>query len=238
MNLEELMPEYVECPWNLVNPTHVPTAYRTTNLGDDIQSYVATKLFNCNNLVDRDYMAGWKRDMVVPMIGWYGYGSFTSVAQLIFVGFHASSNIRSQIVDKKKWVKDLVKEQGFPAFCRDTSTRDFLRSLDIDAEFGGCVTTSLLEYNGYRHGNYDIDYNLSDFNPKVTQVVAALKHIEPEKRLELAKDRLELIKEAESINTSRLHVWLPAKMYGTKVNLFLHENIYEPIRFSGYNTNK
>jgi hypothetical protein len=135
----------------------------------------------------------------------------------------------------KDWLRSSVKNQGFPAMARDTSTMNFLRNLGIDCEFGGCVTQTLKPYNGIRSGvvSFDAPDEIAKSCDAVyTQNVPHLRNISYEERLKLAAERIDVYKSAEHIHTSRIHTYLPCKALGTPVTFYKYK-IFEPHRLSG-----
>lgn len=130
--------------------THIPVALRTNNLGDDIQSLALQRLigFTAGQYVDRDAPQRWPKDALIPLCGWFGWGRFPTPAEVLVVGFHCRPLSRANLFQNRQWLAAQVKQQGFPAMCRDISTREFLRMMRIDAEFGGCVTLHLERYDG------------------------------------------------------------------------------------------
>ena len=236
----------VDVPWEKIQATHIPVAAETNNLGDDIQSEAGARLFNCRNYINRDNPKSWPKDSIVPFFGWWSHvdwykSTFADyknyVAQAFIVGFNLSPYRIKEFNDKSTidWLQDMVKQQGFPAMCRDIFTRDFLRRLGIDAEFGGCVTLTLPTFKGEREGLYNVDINNDEYNYKaLTHAISSLKELTMEERIEKGREQIEIYKKARHIVTSRLHVWLPCLAMGTSVSFVKINNIFEPQRFTGY----
>lgn len=224
--------------WNhpiLSEITHLPIAIRCNNLGDDIQSIALKRLLNHDiGYVDRDALQRWSPSNVVPLCGWFGWGRFPTPARVLIFGFHCCPKMRISLFENRKWFAEQVKNQGFPAMCRDLSTRDFLRGLGIDAEFGGCVTLTFPEYGGRRHGTLAIDDLSQPGKPQLSQIIPELPKLGIDDRLKLAQQRIELMRTAELVETSRLHVALPCHAMKTPYRLKKTEDIQSRERFSGY----
>lgn len=218
--------------------THVPVALGTNNLGDDIQSLAASQLFKVDQWVTRDLPQEWPKHAVVPLCGWFGWGELPARSQAIIVGYHCAARSRRNTAAQADWLRTMVKDQGFPAMCRDIATRDLLRSLKIDAEFGGCVTLHLPRYDGPRGGGLlsvdDLSVSHAKRATQPTQLQQRLITMGAEDRLALARERVDLLAHADEVDTSRLHVWLPCLALNTPVKLKLSFRVVETDRFSGY----
>jgi hypothetical protein len=224
----------IQTPWNDFSVTHIPVAMHTRNLGDDVQSLAASQLWMVRQYVDRDSPSSWPKGVVVPLCGWFGYGNFPSPAEVKVVGFHCQPKSRKNLSDNKAWLAEAVRKQGFPAMCRDIETRDFVRSLGIDAEFGGCVTLTLLKFEGVRSGLVSVDaHPIANGYRRITHRRPPLEKMTPEQRLEMAARAIDLYAKSEHVRTSRLHVFLPCIALGTPVELLI-DKAPEKGRFSGY----
>jgi hypothetical protein len=222
-----------------LNFTHLPNTTLTTNLGDDIQTACAIKLWDVHNYVERDNFKEWKSDMIIPFFGWYGY-DYTSIpeAQCVLVSFHFCDKMKKHILDNEKikdWLKFCVKEQGFPALARDTSTTKFVRDLGIDCEFGGCITQTLKPHAGERSKILAIDappHINKSCDIVMSQCRDSYKSQSHESRIKLAMERIDLYAQCKHVHTSRLHTYLPCRALGTDVT-FYNYKIFEPHRLSG-----
>jgi hypothetical protein len=204
-------------------PTHIPICYYGYNLGDDIQSEAACRFFNIRSHVNRDVMSTWPKNSLVPFIGWYGYNySFDTSKQVLLISTHISSSLYKKISSDQvviNWLKSQIRNQGFPALCRDISTRDFFRSIGLDAEFHGCITSSL-ESKGFK---------------KEKLLAINYSRLTPEKRLEKASERIDLLDSSKNVVTSRLHVYLPCKALSTEVELITDSSCFDVSgRFGGH----
>jgi hypothetical protein len=222
--------------------------YKTINLGDDIQAEAARRFFDICAYVDRDSMSSWPKDSLIPLIGWYGFignkpHTFDTSKQCLLVSTHISPRLYDRIYNDlrlKDWLRAQVKNQGFPALCRDISTRDFFRNIDVDAEFNGCITTSLESKGLKKERLISIDLGrglqpaLANYE-SFTQINYNLPSLSPEERLEEACNRIDLYDSSKKVITSRLHVYLPCQALSTDVELNLLYASCEPVaRFSGH----
>jgi hypothetical protein len=223
-------------------PTHIPICYHGYNLGDDIQSEAACRFFNIRNHVNRDVMSTWPKNSLIPLIGWYGYNyEFDTSKQVLIISTHISSSLHKKISNNQNtinWLNSQIKNQGFPALCRDISTRDFLRSIGLDAEFIGCVTSSL-ESKGFKKEKFlaiDVkkEDRLNDYE-FLTQLDINYSRLTPEKRLEEACKRIDMLDSSKNVVTSRLHVYLPCKAFNTEVELITDSSCFDVHgRFGGH----
>jgi hypothetical protein len=222
-----------------LNFTHLPNAKFTANLGDDIQTACAIKLWGVSRFVERDNFKEWASDMIIPFFGWYGY-DYSSIpeAKCILVSFHFCNKMKKHIIDNTKtkdWLLSCVKEQGFPALARDTSTMRFMQQLGIDCEFGGCITQTLKPYAGERSKTLSIEappHIEKNCDIALSQYSETYRNLSHQARIKLAMDRIDLFAQCKHVHTSRLHTYLPCKALGTDVT-FYNYKIFEPHRLSG-----
>lgn len=226
-----------------IGATHVPVGMETRNLGDDVQAEAAARFWGVRDYVNRDRLAEWPRDAVVPMVGWYASEPLVpAAATCVVVGFHLESESRSAFASTKfrDWFGAQVRGQGFPAQCRDLATRDFLRSVGIDAEFLGCISYTLATYSGPRDGGVVVvdakvpwtrrlgrTLTLPQENPRLAAMSAA-------ERLAAASERIEQLARAKHVHTIRLHTLLPCRALGTPVTFYPSQVSFQPDRFSGH----
>lgn len=221
--------------------THLPATRNTFNIGDDIQVECASRLWGVRNYVERDDFKTWKSDMVIPFFGWYGYDTcgIPPESNCVLVSFHLCTFMMKLIAENanfQDWLKNMVKQQGFPAITRDIATMQYLRNLKIDSEFGGCLTQTLEPYTGFRNS----DVIAVDAPPDISKMCdysysqhdESLIGMSYEDRLKRASDKIELFKNSKHVHTSKLHVYLPCKALNTPVT-FYNYNIYQPHRLSG-----
>jgi|GEM_PF-4428352 len=226
----------VEPPWKAISPTHIPVAFKSENVGDDIQSLIAMELWGIELFVDRDDPSSWPEEAVVPLVGWWGRATFPTPATVKLIGFHCAKEGVHQVEQNARWFREAIERQGFPAYCRDLFTRDLLlRSMNIPAELGGCVSLTLEREWEPGSNRLAIDAGKA---PKgylsLTNVNHGLRLMTPQARLDSAARRLEEIRTARAVVTSRLHVWLPSLVIGAPVRLQA-ERMGSTERLGGYN---
>jgi hypothetical protein len=226
-------------PWDLVKPTHITVANPSNNLGDHIQSEAQRRLWGVSQFLSRDEPDTWPSDARVPLCGWFGAHPqpFTTKATAIIVGFHCQERSVKSLVDRKQWLVDMVKEQGYPAFCRDAATTTLLRSLGVEAEFGGCVTLTL-QRSTPRHSDgvsYYVDAPKKEGGVSLSHTRRDLEGLTFIERLEQASAQLIRYEFSARVVTGRLHAWLPCLALGVATCLELPRKVYQSQRFSGYN---
>ena len=129
----------------------------TKNIGDDIQSYAASKFLpSIDYLVDRDTIDTFETNnnekVAVIMSGWWGWKKWNwPPAECIIpklVGMHIMD------YDVRSWGSPIYDEhlnglggEYFKAYgpvgCRDKHTLDLFKKHGIDAYFSGCITLTL-----------------------------------------------------------------------------------------------
>ncbi|SDR83236.1 glycosyltransferase [Microlunatus soli] len=154
----------------------------------------------------------------------------------IFVSFHVNS--RQMITPE---AIEYLKKYG-PVGCRDWTTVDLLLSAGVDAFFSGCMTTTVSNVFP------DTDVRPADDAPTAYIDVPAEKVPAGALTAGQARDAVRLTPFAQNVDfavgmletyrrkyaditTSRLHVYLPSRSIGVKVN-FTPENMSDP-RFAG-----
>lgn len=212
--------------------THFPCAIGSTNLGDDIQSEAIRLLYDLPDprWCHRDGSAKWKG--VVPLCGWYNRCPRPSEAQWVVVGFH----LRNPEGADFGALRRAVEEQGFPAGCRDTHTRDILLANGVEAVFSGCVTQTLSTRPTVEGLKLAVEApSPNDTWIQSTHRVHALRHLHPPTRLTVARSQLALLGAAEKVLTTKLHAYLPALAMGCPVVKTPEGvNPHNPERWSGY----
>lgn len=116
---------------------------------------------------------------------------------------------------------------------RDTSTRDFFRSIHVESEFAGCVSQTLPRYDGPRKGVLNVDKRWCGRGDVIYQTYTTRGMPELPDLITVGERRLNELRTAEEVWTARLHVLLPCRAMGTKVNLREIMETHEPHRFSG-----
>jgi len=199
---------------------------RTSNLGDAIQTVALSRLLGPRlGGVYRDAAHKAPADITFVVNGWLG--DTPGGRNTLFAGIHIAQNL-SQMV---RWVKD----SDFPVGSRDPHTQAQLRLHGIRSEMIACATLTFERYAGSRRGRYAIDVSAAR-QPGGFTVLSNVIHANmswPD-QWRLALSRLETLRRAEIVETSRLHVALPCLALGTPV--VVHEadvgKTSQPERFS------
>lgn len=130
----------------------------TQNIGDDIQTYAASKLVpRVDYVIEREKINSFKsknnEPVCVIMGAWYMWKKYNWPPSAniipIFVGFHYTSHITNMLsgFDVDTEFLDNIGGEYLKAYepigCRDTHTMKLLGQKGIDVEFSGCVTLTL-----------------------------------------------------------------------------------------------
>lgn len=215
----------------------------TENIGDDIQSYAASRLLpKVDYYVEREYIDTFvpnKKEFVkVLMNGWFMHYKHNFLPSPyidpLFVSTHFSSYDTYGI--KNEYIKsnaDYLKKYA-PIGCRDIHSKNVLDSFGIDNYVSGCVTLTLDKFEIKKS---DEDYiccvDLSDDVLKHVNENSKIKVIEKshilnqndnkklsyEERFKKVEELLKLYQNAKLVITSRLHCALPCIALGTPVIL-------------------
>jgi len=235
----------------LVKNTNIPFGVmwaNTINLGDDIQTLAAINFLEKKNLkaevfVNREDLINYNGPEInLIMNGWFMHDikKFPPSEKInpIFISFHcANENLIGNNLDYFKKYE--------PIGCRDTKTVELFNKYGIEAYFTGCLTLYFNKQPIKDLSKYIVDVNTCKYIPKVkfdksnhTDYVEITHDLSPEEnrndylyRLKKAKNILNLYSKASIVVTSRLHVALPCRALGTKVN-FIHSDLNDS-RFSG-----
>lgn len=134
----------------------------TQNIGDDIQTYAASKLIpKVDYIIEREKINSFKSEnnepVCVIMGAWYMWKKYNWPPSAniipIFVGFHYTSH-RTRLLSffdvDTKFLNGMGREylKAYePIGCRDTHTMNLLSEKGIKVEFSGCVTLTLPKQN-------------------------------------------------------------------------------------------
>lgn len=189
---------------------HKVLIYRdTSNLGDAIQTYALCRLLGRGKSygVYRDGPHSPARPGVPFFVnGWLGWSVPPSTGHCIFAGVHVGEN-EGRFV---RWIRDGTA----PAGARDSYTAGLLGCAGIEAANIGCATLTLDAYRGPRKGRYSVDIGPVKGTEALTQKIGRISW---RKQWELAVRRLDQLRTAEIVYTSRLHVALPCLAFQTPV---------------------
>lgn len=203
--------------------------YRNTgfafNLGDTIQAVALARLLGPDTEgVYRDAAGRADPDRLFVVSGWLGDRSVPARGEnTLFAGIHLGACRGEQL----RW----IRKSRFPVGARDPHTYEMLVREGIRSEMTGCVSLTLPRYEGPRTGRYAIDANADCSIPKNAVVMTQTGLAHPwHEQVALANARLETLRTAEIVYTSRLHVALPCLAFGTPVVVAITAN--QPERFS------
>lgn len=185
-------------------------AYRgTSNLGDAFQTVALCRLLG-------DRCVAVLRDSPLPQIstalplianGWLGYYPHHEDANTLFAGVHLASHHTAFA----RW----LRLSPHPAGARDPYTMGLLKLFAVPAEMTACATLTFEPFRGPRQGRYSIDAAPAANTTSLTQAIPA--HLSWPEQWHAALARLDLLRRAEIVYTSRLHVALPCLAFGTPV---------------------
>ena len=219
-------------------------SYRTTNIGDDIQSVAAAGLLpRIDEYVQRDELGSPRSHPVACILnGWFLHGSSwppNPGIDALVTSFHISCERSVREVVGGKESLDWLRRHG-PVGCRSQSTLDFLEERGIDCHLSGCLTLTLHRPDVDRTDQIVwVDQEIPDGvlpdavarrSIKVTHTCAAQLSV-PE-RLAAARRLLRLYASAHLVITTRLHAALPCIAFGTPV--VLAEPDYQADRLDCY----
>lgn len=228
---------------------HRYTAGTQCNLGDSIQGIVVEHLLqDCGvqkNAIDRLIweelgLPSGRRGILIVQ-GWFGCRPGTFPLPIcdegimpLFHGFHLNEGSWEYLADNRAFLESMQKHA--PIGCRDLGTRDYLRSLGIQAYHSGCLTLTLprRQAPGNPAGIYLID-PLDDIEPHLPAALRArVVRLEQEGPLpsgkfplsdediatvqSMAHQRLAEIRDrAALVVTRRIHIALPCLAMGIPV---------------------
>ena len=228
-------------PWAVV-------ATCSENLGDDIQTLAAIHFLKKKGLrpslvMDRERLLQYTGPACkLVMNGWFMHqpAFFPPPQQVkpVFVSFHCANE--ALIAANVAYFK-----AHQPIGCRDVHTRALFEKYGIAAWFSGCLTLGLDPLAAPRQGRYTVDVNTCPYIPAVAVDLSAYRDhmvmhhdihdaslkVSMGRRMALAQALLDRYRSAELVITSRLHVALPCRAFGTPC-IFLHSRLDDP-RFSG-----
>lgn len=218
------------------------------NIGDDIQSYAASKLVSNPVYIEREELNNIIDELPAIISGWFMQNpeNFPPSDNInpLFISFHG----KASVVNKKHF--DYYKKHE-PIGCRDYSTLNLFKSIGIKAYFSGCTTLTLKSpINEYERGdeilivdllrtNYTKDYRNTVKNNLIPKEwknkVSYFSHFIDDLPSKSISERMKMVEEillryakAKLVVTSLIHCALPCIAMGTPV-LFID---------FGFNTNE
>ena len=204
-------------------------AYRgTTNLGDAVQTAAISRLLGGpltgvyrRALGGASVAAGGRRFVVN---GWLGDAPpAADSGGCLFAGVFLGRRVPEQL----NW----LRTSSAPVGARDPVTQALLRCAGVKCELVGCATLTLGRYDGPRAGRYSVDLAV----PGTTSLSNTLsKDVSWAAQWDMALVRLDQLRTAEIVYTSRLHVALPCLAFGTPVVVPRHVRgaVFQPARLS------
>lgn len=233
--------------------------YRNTrNIGDDIQSYAASKLLpQVDYYIEREQLDTFrpKEDEPVNAImnGWFMYNKLawpvSPCINPLYISMHFWKNDALGI--DSSFLKGHGGEelrQYAPIGCRDTETQQMLEDCGIKTWFSGCLTLTLKPTFPQTEGGYICLVNVSE---KVAKYInkqypdEAIRKIDQEadglvkqraewgERFSEVEKLLTIYQNAKAVVTTRLHCAMPCLALGTPVLLLTEDGIAEQGRFDG-----
>ena len=231
----------------------------TENIGDDIQSYAASKMVpKVDYYVEREYIDTFvpneKEYVKVLMNGWFMHYKHNFIPSPyidpLFISTHFSSyktyGLENEYI---KLSKSYLKKYS-PIGCRDTHTKRLLDEYQIDNYISGCITLTLEKF---KVNKPDEEYICCvDVSDKVEKFVKANTNINVvrkshkldskvngklsyQDRFKNVEKLLKLYQNAKLVITSRLHCALPCIALGTPVILIKdNESIYYKDRIESF----
>lgn len=226
----------------------------TDNIGDDIQSYAASKFLpRIDYLIDRENIEGFvpKKDEYVATImnAWYVHDKYNFNMSPFIYPLYTSMFFKKFIPDKgvdvgfdyiNSSIINSLKNYG-PVGCRDLHTEKTLTELGVKVYFSGCMTLTLDKFNDIKKENYIVTVGLTDeeyefiknkTNRPVKKFIQDVKRGSfSEETWKQRKDRVEevlkLYQGAHMVVTTKLHCALPCLALGTPVLLLYDDSFSE-----------
>lgn len=212
--------------------------YRTTNVGDDIQTLAALQFIGePDGFIDREQLAIYDEEpCYVIGNGWYAHGEEawppSKKITLLPVSMHVCEEARKHFSTQES--VEYLKQHG-PVGCRDQFTLQFFRRLGVAAYFSGCLTLTFPPYCGERSGVLLVDRPAHTQLPRGESITHEIPPMfNPSKRLDLARSLIARYRTAELVVTQRLHCALPCFAMGTPVVLVNSSRRAEEMKFEMY----
>jgi Polysaccharide pyruvyl transferase len=229
----------------------------TNNLGDEIQSVAVQRLLSdVDALVDRDRLSAFNPEDRIPrrivLNGWYSGGPEnwppSEYLEPLLISMHISgtpayhSGLRGVDVMLAEPLAEYLRYYA-PVGARDLSTMRLLNRTKIESYFSGCATLTLPRSTEARDEDVLV---LNDVPPEAAALIKGrtkkriieTSHVgfyqgDPNRRLQRARELLEVYRGAGCVVTSRLHCALPSMAMGTPTLLL--DVASDQHRFEGLN---
>ena len=221
----------------------------TDNIGDDIQSYAASRFLpRIDYLIDRENLESFvpnkKETVAAIMNAWYVHDKFnfrfSPYIKPLFISiflktFPYEDGIEVGNKYLNKSVLNSFKKYG-PVGARDYHTKKILDDFKIDNYFSGCMTLTLDPFENVKKEEYIVTVGLTkkenEYIKKISkrEVIDVIQDIPKgklskmkwEQRKKQVEKKLKLYQSAHMIITSKLHCALPSTALGVPV-LLLYE---------------
>lgn len=227
----------------------------TDNIGDDIQSYAASKFLpQIDFFIDREkldsfYGDGDSQRVAVIMNAWYMYTKFnwppSPYIYPLFIAMHIS--IEDYYGIGTKFLDGLGGEylkKYAPIGARDQSTHELLTGKGIESYISGCLTLTLDQFADVKKTDtiylVDIEENyvkkIKEFYPnecfeEITHFVDYTDKCNYKERMEKVEELLKKYQGAKCVITSRLHCALPCLALKTSVLLLYKDEFKDRIEY-------
>lgn len=180
----------------------------TGNLGDAIQTIALCRILgpNCVGIYRDRPIPRTSLEMPLIVNGWLGYHAHDEASEAVFAGVH----LARQEGAYARWIGHSKHVSG----SRDPYTQGLLQTFGIRSEMIGCATLTFDRYRGIRRGRYSIDALAPEH---VTPLTNRIPDIDWISQWTLASELLAILRHAEVVYTTRLHVALPCLAFGTPV---------------------
>ena len=226
----------------------------TGNIGDDIQSYAASKFLpKIDYMIDREniemFAPSKKEKVATIMNAWYIHDGFNfNISPYIYplytsvffkyIEYYKGIEVGSDYLNRN--VIKSLKNYG-PVGCRDNHTKKMLNKLGVESYFSGCLTLTLDKFSSVEKGNYIVVNGLSKDEIKYIKSKTKRKIIEFkqdvkkksfsdetwEERKKRVEDVLKLYQGAYMVITTKLHCSLPCLALETPVLLLYDTSCQE-----------
>ena len=217
----------------------------TENIGDDVQSYVATKyLPRIDYIIDREDVSSFipneKEYVATIMNAWWMNKKFNwPPSPYIYpkmISMHFTHYDTVYHIDQRHittgFGKQYMKEHE-PIGCRDSYSKNILQENGIKSYFSGCMTLTLNQFENVEKEDYILLVDVTDavYEKVKTLTKKSIKRITNNRdskeysnldwktRIQYVEDYLKTIQKASVVITPRLHCALPSLALQTPVLL-------------------
>ena len=220
---------------------------KTSNLGDDIQTYAAMRqLPKVDYVIERENLSTFtpmKNELVTTiMSGWYNHDVTelppSPFLNTLIISAHFTDHLKNEMPEYfDDYFLKYLKEHE-PVGLRDDLVKKYLDNRKIQNYFSGCLALTIRPFSNTKTNNkiclidvdddiyerlkkktnYSIDRDTHDLNPKINSKLTF------EERMNNVENKLKKYQSYRLIITSRLHVALPCLSIGVPVLLIYNES--------------